>query len=182
MRIKSLLCFWMLALSAQAQNTKPKFNSLLQVGLVEGQRGPAMTLQTINGVRYQTWSLGAGAGLDYYHTRSIPLFLDIRKNILKTDKTPFIYLDAGYNFPWLTEENKLYSSAEAEGGLYYDAGIGYAVPVLKNNALFFTVGYSSKRISTASGGPVDIFSSYIPPSQRFEYTLRRISVKMGLGF
>ena len=50
MRFKLLSCFVLLSLITQAQNEKIKFNSLVQAGLVEGQIGPAMTLQTINGI------------------------------------------------------------------------------------------------------------------------------------
>ena len=181
MRINILLYFLLATGVVQAQNTKVKFNSLLQVSLVDGEVGPAMALQTINGIQYKTWSGGVGVGLDYYHTRSIPLFLDVRKNILKSDKTPFVYVDGGYNFAWLTDEDKLYGGIESKGGLYYDAGIGYAVPVLKQSSLFFTAGYSSKKMTSNSVSlPVDIFSSYVPPSYKQEYTLRRISIKLGL--
>ena len=184
MRIIFIVCFVLLASSTlQAQNNKPKFSSLLQVGLVDGQSGPAATIQSINGVRYQEWSAGIGVGLDYYHTRTVPLFLDVRRNIFKSEKTPFLYLNCGYNFTWLTEEQKGYSYSESKGGLYYDAGIGYAVPVLKQSSLFFTAGYSIKKITTSSGGrPIDIWSSYIPPFYQAEYSLSRISVKAGLRF
>ena len=56
MRINILLCFLLATGVVQAQNTKVKFNSLVQVALVDGEVGPAMALQTINGIQYKTWS------------------------------------------------------------------------------------------------------------------------------
>jgi hypothetical protein len=176
------LGFLISSLMLHAQNKKYNFSSLLQGGFAEGQSGTAGTIQTINGVQYKQWMAGIGTGIDYYNTRSVPAFLHIRRNILNDNKTPFVYLSGGYNFPWLNDEDKL-SVNEAHGGLYYDAGIGYGVPVLKNSSLFFTVGFSSKKLSTESGGrPETIWSSFIPPFSNYEYTLRCINVRLGLCF
>lgn len=183
MRLKYLIHLALLvSISAQAQTSKPKFTSSIIAGLVDGQSGPAASLQTINGIKHQGWSAGVGVGLDYYHVRSVPVFLDIRKNILDKEKTPFIYVGGGYNFPWLTGEQKVYNYGESKGGVYYDAGIGYAMPVLKKSSLFFTAGYSVKQLTISSGMPVELYSSFIPPFSITEYSLRRISVKAGLSF
>ena len=165
-----------------AQNKKYAFSSLLQGGFSEGQSGTAGTIQLINGVQYKQWMAGIGTGIDWYNTRTVPVFLHVRRNILNSNKTPFVYLGGGYSVPWLKEEDEMYIS-ETEGGLYYDAGIGYGLPLLKNSSLFFTVGYSSKKLSTESGGrPVTMWSSYIPPYSSYDYTLRSINVRMGLRF
>ena len=67
----------------QAVKTSTKcacgFQSLLQGGLLDGAAGPSWQLQTINGIYYKTWFAGIGVGLDYYTMRTIPLFLDLRK-------------------------------------------------------------------------------------------------------
>src|SRR5687768_15390308 len=90
---------------ATAQKNEKKgcscsFQSLLNIGLLEGQESSEFQIQTINGIQYKGWFAGIGAGVDYYRFRSIPLFLDIRKNILNKNFTPFIYADAGIHFPW----------------------------------------------------------------------------------
>ena len=185
MKRKLVFTAMMLAsICLNAQNVKPKFSSLLQVGLMEGQSGSAASIQTINGVQWKTWSAGVGVGIDYSFLRSVPLFLDVRKNVLKGEKTPFVYVDTGYNFPWLTEDHKMRDGIQnADGGLYYDAGIGYSLPVLKQSALFFTAGYSSKKMSTDSGWMIALpFPDFVPQLDHYEYTLNRISIKAGLRF
>lgn len=190
--MKTLFIFCTLFLSVAsglfAQSEKYKFSSAIQVGMLGGESGPALQLQTTNGLRHKTWSAGIGVGLDYYHTRSIPLFLDVRKTIGNKTKAPFIYVDGGYNFPWLSEKNKKTFITDAQGGLYYDAGVGYQIPVLKGRSLFFSAGYAVKHISTIE--KTWIFIDYIwpgpasPPDNqyKYDYTLGRISIKTGLRF
>ena len=92
--MKKLLALALLfgCLHSSAQKPKYTFQSNMQFGLLEGQRGSAFQLQTVNGLQFNTWFAGLGAGLDYYHTRSIPLFLNLRKSFFSGEKTPFIFL------------------------------------------------------------------------------------------
>src|SRR5262245_27408802 len=86
---------------AAKKNCGCSFNSLAQLGILEGEAGTAFQLQTINGIQFKTWSAGIGVGLDYYKYRSIPLFLDLRKYILNKPRTPFLYADGGIHFAWV---------------------------------------------------------------------------------
>ena len=130
MRLFFSITLFIFCLQATAQKNSYRFQSNMQFGLLEGEQGSAFQLQTINGVQHKTWFAGLGVGLDYYHTRSIPLFLNVRKEIFKGEKTPFVYASGGYHFPWLRAEDKDWYITETKGGLYFDAGIGYQVPVL----------------------------------------------------
>ncbi len=186
MRIKYLLTIVCLTFFSmvQAQKKEVNFQSLVQVGLLEGEQGAALQLQTINGIQYKTWSAGIGVGLDYYHTRTIPLFLDVRKAFSGKEKSAFIYASGGYNFSWLSRNDKEWFVTDGKGGLYYDAGIGYQLPVMKNSSLFFSVGYSVKKISTTNmdGIIIAIFPAPPPTYYQYNYTLQRISIKTGLRF
>src|SRR5688500_20060445 len=82
------LVFWATISQSQevpgAVETKKKgcscaFSSIYNVGLVEGENGTSLQLQTVQGIRYGKWFAGICAGLDYYELRTIPLFLDIRR-------------------------------------------------------------------------------------------------------
>lgn len=182
--VQVLLLF--LSLQVAAQQKRIIFESSVQGGLLEGESGSAFQLGTINGIQYKKWSAGIGAGLDYYHTRSIPLYLAFRKTFGSGTKAPFLYANGGYHFPWLTTEDKSWwYSAESKGGLYFDAGIGYQLPVFKkNSALFFTAGFSQKNFThERTDGPVIAIYPPIPPSTRFyEYNMRRLSIQTGLRF
>ncbi len=56
-----------------------QFHSINNIGLLEGQTGSAFQLQSINGMQYKSWYAGIGLGLDFYRYRTIPLFIDFRK-------------------------------------------------------------------------------------------------------
>jgi hypothetical protein len=174
----------LLSLQSIAQEKGFVFQSAIQAGLLEGQRGSAFQLQAINGVSYKTWAAGIGAGLDYYHTRSIPVFVNLRKAFGTSQQTPFLYASGGYNIPWLKDEDKSWGFQEANGGLYYDAGIGYQLPVLKKSVLFFTAGYSQKRFSRQEmdGVAITIWPMPPPRTRLHEYSLQRLSIQTGLRF
>lgn len=182
MRLLFQLVLLLLSMQASAQNKSFSFQSSVQVGLLEGEVGSAFQLQTVHGFRYKTWFGGLGAGLDYYHSRTIPLFLSFRKAFSSGVKTPFVYANGGYNFPWLREQDESWYESTSDGGLYYDAGVGYQLPVLKNSALFFTLGYSQKNFSiTQKDGWMGIWP--MPsPTHVFDYQLRRLSIQTGLRF
>jgi hypothetical protein len=182
---KWIKLFLLLAsLQVAAQKKGLSYEGSVQSGLLEGETGSAFQLQTVNGVTYKTWSAGIGVGLDYYQSRSIPLFLELRKHFGAAQKAPFVYAGSGYNFPWLKASEKDWGYEKAHGGLYMDAGVGYQIPVLKKSLLFFSAGYSQKAYATYTAYPVmiDIYPS--PPAQTYklDYTLRRLSIKTGLRF
>lgn len=179
------LAFLLLCVQAAAQNNSFSFKSSVQAGLLEGEVGSAFQLHTINGFQHKTWFGGIGVGLDYYHTRTIPLFLSFRKSFHSGVKTPFVYVNGGYTFPWLREQDKDWYVSSANGGLYYDGGVGYQLPVLKTSTLFFTLGFSHKNFSiTQKDGWMGIWPmpDLPTPTHVFDYNLRRLSIQTGLRF
>ena len=165
-----------------------QFQSINQAGIVVGSAEGALQVQTINGIRSKTWFAGLGVGLDYYHVRSIPIFLDVRKNISDKQKSPFVYADGGYNFPFLSKRNTKESLWMGDynkgGGLYYEAGFGYKVDVSDKMQLLFSAGYSYKRLAeTVNLMP---WLSISPPPKNayeiYEHTFRRVAVKVGISF
>lgn len=161
------------------------FSSLIQVGILEGESGTAFELQTINGVRFGTWRVGIGVGLDYYKFRGIPLFLDLRKDILKKARTPFIYADGGIHFAWVNEENKTgWLRNEYSNGLYYAFGAGYRLGLKKNDAFVFSLGYSYKKMEEKRYSTVYCINT--PCDERLnetlDYGLRRLSFQLGFNF
>jgi hypothetical protein len=176
--------FIILAFAATAQKKGLSYQGSVQGGLLEGEIGSAFQLSTINGVQYKTWSAGLGAGIDYYQTRSIPVFLSMRKAFGSGTKAPFVYANGGYHFPWLKQSDKTWYTLEADGGLYYDAGIGYQLPVFKKSALFFTAGFSQKNMRRKEHDGVWIAIWPAPPPQirTIEQNLRRLSIQTGIRF
>ena len=117
-----------------------------------------MQLQTVQGIRYGKWFAGIGAGLDYYHMRTIPLFLDIRREFFNKKNAPFLYADGGYNFAWARDRDKSeWSNISFDGGLFYDVGLGYRIGTAsKQNGFLISAGYSFKYLRESHASQVCI--------------------------
>lgn len=170
-----------------AQTTKKtaqvRFRSINQIGFVNGQTGTELLLQSINGIQYQTFIVGIGIGLDYYQQRSVPVFLELRKNLFKKTNTPFVYVDGGHHFVWLAEEPEEWFTSSIKGELYYDLGVGYHFPAFRSSAVTVSLGYNVKTMSEIRNIHPERSSWPPPPGdfQKFDYKLSRYSFKMGLA-
>lgn len=169
------------------QKMRPKFTSLNQAGVARGGTDDGLQVQTINGLYYKTFSAGLGIGLDYYWERTIPLFIDLRKNIFNKKQTPFVYADFGTNLPWIkTKTESWWYTSKYDDGIYFDIGIGYKVPVNKKLFVNMSFGYTQKNIEETrkSKTPNIDFTPYWSGynADYYKYTLRRFSLKAGLGF
>ena len=174
-------------LSAKSQHiTKTsaaiKFQSNLQSGILIGQKGskPALSVNAVNGIKYSTWFGGIGVGIDYYGLkRSIPLFLDIQKDISAKFNSWFWFADAGYNFPWLmnNEKMKFVEKYKAVGGLFYEAGAGYKFTIFNKTRIGLSAGYSYKQLKEKYTYPCVWCEFNIPPDQTNKYQYRRIAIK-----
>ncbi|HYC27870.1 MAG TPA: hypothetical protein VEB42_03625 [Chitinophagaceae bacterium] len=158
------------------------FSSINQVGLLEGSGGHFAQLQTINGFRYRTWFTGLGIGLDYYHYRSVPLFIDVRKDLFNKPNTPFFYGDAGIHIPWVLDKQKPWAGrADYNNGFYYDAGLGYSFNLGKSRALLFSGGVSLKKIRETRIYDVVCITFPCPmQTERYDFSFKRFSLKAGL--
>ena len=165
---------------------KPSLTSLNQLGVTWGATGEALQLQTINGVSYKTYSAGIGIGLDYYWERTVPLFVDLRKNIFSKKQTPFVYADLGINIPWVkTDKGIAWFKSDYDIGSYVDVGLGYKVPINKKLFVNLSFGYSQKKLHETRVNEVIIFD--LPygannTQEEYDYTFRTFSLKAGLSF
>lgn len=169
---------------AKVKNCSCGFQSMTQVGLLEGASGPSWNLQTLGGAYYKTWFAGVGIGLDYYMMRTIPLFVDFRKELFKKRRTPFLYADAGIQFDWLkTKEKPVFGSGNYSPGIYYDAGAGYKLGLGTRNALLISAGYTVKALREERLSiPHCIQAPCNPSTERYNYTFSRLSLKVGWQF
>ena len=178
--------------SASAQQppvSKPwYFHSVNTVGLLAAEAGNAFQLQTVNGAQYKSWFLGAGFGLDYYRYRTIPLFLDIRKEFFTGPDRLFVYADAGVSFAWVSDNQKNgYTDEKFSNGFYDDFGMGYKRVITKHSAFILSLGYSYKKLTqtyTQYYFYTDGVYGFGPASQeqKINYALNRLSIKIGWEF
>jgi len=170
-----------------SQKEKPKYTSINQVGVAWGGSDQDLHLQTVNGVFYKTFTAGLGIALDNYYHRTIPVFIDLRKDLFTKNQTPFVYADVGVNMPWIKKSGELnWVKSEYDHGSYVDVGFGYK---MKMNKRFFAnlgFGYSQKTIKEKRSWvarPFDILPNEEEGGyESYRYALRRFSVKAGLSF
>jgi len=183
---KTIVIAFLLLLTACSGFTQEKnkthlsFRSIFQEGIVAGESGTDLQLQFVSGVTYKILFAGAGIGLDYYYERSVPLFLDLRGKIFNGPSSPFLFADGGYSFLW--QKTKEVNQSNSSGGLFYELGIGYEVHIYKKLKLLFSSSYSYKSLSTT----INTMPWVLPPPKeaiyKYDYSLRRISLKAGLSF
>ena len=170
---------------------KWEFNSINNVGLLEGQVGSALQLQTINGVKYKSWFGGLGIGLDYYRYRSVPLFMDIRKEFGKRQPHLFTYADAGTNYYWKRDKDpkQFYANDKFKNGSYAELGAGYKLKISGNAQFSMSLGYSYKKLAEEGQYGFYTYNPLYPliepaqlPYNRIDYNLNRLVIKMGIEF
>lgn len=186
MKLFFIMAFAFIGICTSAQK-KAIFSSQNYAGLLEGEHGSSLQLQTINGVKFNNWFVGLGAGIDWYYRRSIPVFTSVNMDFLKKEKRSFyLSANAGINFPWQTDNyhNEWgYNETKSYAGLYWSAGLGYKIGIGKgNDALLMQLGYDYKHVSEKVGLPYIVFDSETDPNDRFDYHLRRLSCKVGWNF
>jgi hypothetical protein len=177
--------------TAQQKNVSSpwQFHSVNNIGLLEGQTGSSFQLQTINGAEYKSWFGGVGLGLDFYRYRTIPVFIDLRKEFGKASNKLFVYSDLGVDFSWVTDNEKMNYSVDDQfgNGFYCDFGLGYKVAVGKHNNLLLSLGYSYKKLTETESYQDISFGYELSPGpnsqmEKMNYGLNRLSIKIGWEF
>jgi hypothetical protein len=177
--------------TAMGQSTTKKspgkisFTTINQVGLLTGSTGQAATVQSINGISINKWFVGAGAGIDYYGTRGVPLFLDVRRYLFSSDKSPFIYADGGVHVPWATRSQDEYNGymGDYKKGAYFDGGVGMKLQTKSIGALLLSAGFSYKKVTEKA--EAFTYYSFPNPEKTYEYfrsEYRRVVIKVGFQF
>ncbi|RYY29587.1 MAG: hypothetical protein EOO04_07055 [Chitinophagaceae bacterium] len=189
MRTILILVFVCECISGYAQKKPLTYRSQNFVGLLEGDNHKgAFQLQTIHGVQLHHWFAGLGAGLDYYLQRSVPLFFAVNRDVQFKNRTFFIGGDLGTNLPWVKDEISGWWSQSTNlsyhEGLYWGGHLGYKA-YFKNqrDAIVLSLGYSYKHLKADQ--VVTTFCQQPPclvNTERFDYRLNRVSMKIGWQF
>lgn len=159
------------------------FRSINQFGLQSGASGLGLQVHSVNGVKLKSYFAGLGVGIDNYVERTFPVYLDVRKSFLKGENM-VLYADGGVSIPAAKAEE--FGKFDYKQGGYYEAGVGYNVKLNKTFTMLFSAGYSIKQFSYKEYPIYLMYISIWPTpntsAQELDYTLRRISVKVGLSF
>lgn len=176
-----VLLFGILVCAQQPGPSAPvRFYSVSQAGLLHGEAGAAFQAQTVNGLRWGTWAAGLGVGFDNYEVRSIPLFIQVQKQLPLFDRSFSVYLDGGVHLPTQTQLADVFSP-DYQTGTYLDAGLQYHWRIGKKLGPVFSVGYTEKRYYWEETRGVWCL---LPPcgtyQSRWDIINRRLSVKAGI--
>jgi hypothetical protein len=148
--MKQILILALLITAGSAKGyAQPAYSGMFNMAGVYGNDKTKIQIQTIHGVKLKTWFAGAGIAIDDYFKQSIPVFIDLRKNILKQPSSPFVYADGGINYLNRNTENAYIKSNLKSGG-YYDIGAGYKFSVSEKLAINISVGHSFKGFTEKS--------------------------------
>ena len=190
------LILFAINIKAQEKSTAadPFFHSINTIGWLKNNTGHAAQLETINGMQFQSWFAGLGTGIDYQLYRSIPLFIDVRKELGKTANKLFVYADAGTNFYWQrnTDTKEFPANNKIKNGFYGAAGLGYTIRLKGNTSFLISAGYSYKQLTVNGNyytiypylGPYVDYGPAMEPgvAGKQEHSLNRLVIKAGIAF
>lgn len=174
-----------------AQKKAMKYNNITNIGWLNGSSQNDFTLQTINGITIDKWQLGLGVGLDNYGTKSIPVFVDVRRTFGNKQWQPLVYADAGVNYTlrWGNFAVKDFNNQyyfDLNNTFYGELGIGLSKKISKKTSLNITAGFSYKHLSyTEKDNYAFIYTNSMypyPVSYDFDFYYKRLALRVGLQF
>jgi len=169
----------MVSVGAAAQ--KARFESINTAGLLHGQGGENMQLQSLNGLRLGQQFAGIGIGLDLYGIRSMPLVLELRHNLFNAGRTPFVFASGGLHFALQGRDDFGYK-VESRPGWIYELGLGYQFTIDRQRFML-GAGYSFKSMTQWVERPIFCIGGDCDPIQeKMDYRFRRLSFRAGLIF
>lgn len=177
------ICFWLLPDAACAQQDTLKFQSIISGGVVIGQQGFGGVVDAAGGLGNQHFFAGVGIGYDSYGYHSLPLYVSTR---YYPEFIPhgFGFGKLGYNVGLRNKVDWQLGSFEEQdfsGGLYAGAGLGFSEKISKNTSMFFSVGYSLKKMKVTLSNP-STCENCSSNSNIYHHEYRRIVFRAGILF
>lgn len=188
MHVKLLLLLLIFTvLESNAQQKSWQYSSIHQMGILSGSSGESFQIQSIHGAKKKNYFIGAGLGIDYYHTRTVPVFAAVRYHPHSQQAVPWLYLDMGVSAPWATDQQKGVNgwgiqNKDYRTTFFWDAGIAFRLTRKQDKGLLLQFGYSTKEMRYA----YDTWNWIRPwPSTPEQTTtnvreqFKRLSIKLG---
>ena len=147
-RIALIILLFPVCIMAQEQNTvKKSLRSITSAGFAGGQTGVSPVFDLSAGLTYGRHYAGVGFGFDSYQFDAFPVFADWRMGIGRK-RSLFVYAYPGYVIPERHKnEGEPFRVDRMKGGLFFDAGFGYRIPINLMNRISFSAGYRHKSLS-----------------------------------
>lgn len=142
-------------------------------------------LQSTVGYRFHyRYYAGIGAAIDDYTIRALPVFIDMKADLLRKKTTPFVYADVGITNPWPKKSQYPFRQEPDKKipGWYLNAGLGQRFRNNKNDHSFeLSIGYSLETmnmqyIGSPSAPNPDVHGKQV---ENYKYTFNRFIIKAG---
>lgn len=111
----------------------------------EGIRTGANVVHFIKGIKFnQFLSVGLGAGFDSYDHEFVPVYLDVRGDILNRAITPYYAINAGYAYSFAMD-NQGFNNQKYKGGVMIHPAIGVRFASKRNVNFLLEAGYKFQK-------------------------------------
>jgi hypothetical protein len=154
------------------------FVNMTSMGFLAGSAHNAQvapfSLLMVNGYRSaHGFFAGVGAGIEFFSTSYLPLFVDLRYDLFGSDVVPYLVAKAGYSVPLSSDRSEYDISYEYTGGPLAGAGIGLKIRTMPHFAWDIELLYRYQETSYKE--------IYDGNNQEFEYTdiFNRIEIRLG---
>ena len=132
------------------------------------------SLLMVNGYRAPNGLFaGFGTGIEFFSTSYMPLFLDLRYDLIGTDVVPYVLAKGGWAAPLSSDRTEYDISYEYSGGPLFGAGIGLKIRTRNHFAWDIEVLYRYQETSYKE--------IYEWNNQEYDYTdiFNRIEIRLG---
>ena len=170
---------------------KKEFYLAPQVGLLNGNFHASEMFGLTAGVATTQWVYAVGASVDYYKSRSAPVFAEVKRMFADKKNTPFLYANAGINVDWVLANQHQHpqfwgwgapiADCSFSSGRFLEGGAGVNLKNKEGKGFILSLGYSSKSLSESWTENIwEPNENKIILNQRSnKYSLNRIVFKVG---
>jgi len=144
------------------------------VGSSHNTQVAPFSLLIVNGYRAPMGLFaGFGAGAEFFSSTYLPLFIDLRYDLLGTDVVPYLMAKGGYGLPLASDRTEYDISYEYQGGPLLGAGIGLKIRTRKHLAWDIELMYRYQETTYTE--------IYDWNDQEYDYTdiFNRIEIRLG---
>jgi hypothetical protein len=166
------------SLAREQQEFDKGFVNMTSIGFLAGSSDNSkvapFSLVMVNGYRNSAGIFtGAGIGIEFLSTNYMPLFVDLRYDLLGSDVVPYLVVRGGYAVPLTSDRSEYDIDYTYEGGPLLAAGAGLKIKTRSHFAWDIALMYRYQKTG--------YHESYQWNSQQYDYTdvYNRIEIRAG---
>jgi len=163
-----------------------KLNGAFGISLLNGEGGVNGRLGVEAGYELRRGlSAHLGTALDYYHTRTVPVYLEIHQALSDKPRRFFAYAGGGLNLAWPLEDEAgsgriwgMVTPVTYRGGLYSQIGIGRTLGRQAGRGFVIRMGHSFKSFTESYTERVWQGNTWTEAPRSHRYGLGRLDITL----